>query len=120
MYRAAVVFVIVTVSCGAAATTGCTRTSDGSIVMRKPTLLGRVLNFRNDDHASGPTTLGPPVYTQMSSVAPTRPAKRRLAPVAVPSMNLSKNAPFKRADPNKPLACHNEKSASGRIRVVCT
>jgi len=97
----------------------CTRTSDGSIVMRKPTFLG----FGGNDPAPrSQLDVGPPVYAEVAPV-PARPAYRRPAPqqakVTIPSMSIARNPPFKRANPDKPLSCRNEKTSTGRIRVVC-
>ena len=92
----------------------CTRTSDGSVVMRRP-LLGNLLGFRKEEEAarivpSRALTQPPP-----QTVAAARPLA-----VIVPSMQIARNPPFKKVDPDKPLACSNVKSASGRIRVVCS
>ena len=103
--------------------TGCTRTSDGSFVMRKPAMFSRLMNFGNDEAemaARSPAIVAPPpVY---APPAPTvRHAKpQRQAKVTAPSLSLIKNPPFKRTDPTKPLTCRNEASSAGRIRVVCS
>ena len=97
---------------------GCTRTSDGSIVMRRPAL-GGLLGFRKDEQAARivPSRTVQPAPPAVAAAAPT--AARRPT-VAVPSMPLVKNPPFRTVDPDKPLSCTNVKNASGRVRVVCS
>lgn len=105
----------------ASVTGGCTRTSDGSYVMRKPVMLSRVFRPRDHRVAIASLNAGPAVYSvQQSAPPPVSPnARRRVPRVSMPSMSLVKNPPFKRADPDKPLSCYNETTTSGRIRVVC-
>jgi len=104
-----------------AATSGCTRTSDGSYVMRRPAMLNRILPPREHRVAVASLDAGPAVYEVRQAARPATPpaAGRKLPRVAMPSMSIAKNPPFKRADPDKPLSCYNETSDTGRIRVVC-
>jgi hypothetical protein len=101
---------------------GCTRTSDGSYVLRRPAMFSRLMHSRDREPAlqnqvqvNEPRTY-PPAYA--------RPAVSRTAPrqakVTAPSLSIIRNAPFRRPDPSKPLSCRNETSSSGRIRVVCS
>ena len=100
----------------------CTRTSDGSFELRRPAVFGRLMNFRQSDPA--------PQYQVQANEprafppADARPAvsrpSPRLAKVTGPSLSIARNAPFRRADPRKPLSCRNETSSAGRIRVVCS
>jgi hypothetical protein len=101
---------------------GCMRTSDGSYVLRRPTMFSRLMNFRDRE----PT---PQYQAQVNEPRPyppayARPAGSRSAPrrakVMAPSMSIIKNPPFRRADTSKPLSCRNATSPSGRIRVVCS
>lgn len=97
---------------------GCTRASDGSFELRKSTMLGRALNS-GDDAAEAPQPVDAPVYTEAGPPPSYRRTQPRLPRVSVPTMSISQNPPFRRADPDKPLTCHNETSPSGRVRVVC-
>ena len=98
---------------------GCTRTSDGSFELRRPAAF---MNFRASDPAAqyevqpNEPRAYPPAYARP---AVSRPAPR-LARVTAPSLSIVRNAPFKRANPGKPLTCHNETSSAGRVRVVCS
>ena len=101
---------------------GCTRTSDGSIVMRRP-LFGDLLRYGADDEQQArivPSRTLPRQASQPSgaSLAVARPNPQPT--VSVPSMNIAKKPPFRDVDPTKPLSCINTKTAEGRIRVVCT
>jgi hypothetical protein len=98
---------------------GCTRTSDGSFVMRKPAMFSRLAMFgdREPDVTTRSPTMAPPPYAGTQTAATVRP--QRKARITAPSLSLIKNPPFKRADPSKPMSCHNE-STTGRIRVVCS
>lgn len=96
---------------------GCVRASDGSYELRKSTMLSRALNVSESVDAS--TEVAPPPYTPVTSGEPTRQYRSRMPKVAVPTMTISQHPPFKRADPDKPLNCHNETSPTGRVRVVC-
>jgi hypothetical protein len=101
---------------------GCTRTSDGSFELHRPAVFSRLMSFRASNPAAQyevqpnePRTF-PPAYARP---AVSRPAPR-LAKVTGPSLSIVRNAPFKRTNPGKPLACRNETSLAGRIRVVCS
>jgi len=106
---------------------GCTRTSDGSYVMRKPAMFSRLAMFgdREAEVTARSSTIAPPpaANTQVVPAANTQVAPaatpRRQAKITGPSLSLIKNPPFKRSDPSKPISCHNE-STTGRIRVVCS
>lgn len=106
----------------AAATSGCTRTSDGSYVMRRPAMLNRIIPPREHRVAVASLDAGPAVYEVQQSAPPPSVSPRvgrKLPTVSMPSMSIARNPPFKLADPDKPLSCYNETSATGRIRVVC-
>jgi len=96
---------------------GCVRASDGSYELRKSTMLSRALNVSEPVEPS--TAVSPPPYTKITSNEPPRQYRSRMPKVAVPAMTISQNPPFRRADPEKPLDCHNESSPTGRVRVVC-
>ena len=102
---------------------GCTRTSDGSYVMRKPAMFSRLAMFgdREAEVAPRAPVVAPPPPSASTQVSqPSALARpQRQAKVTAPSLSLIKNPPFKRPDPNKPISCHNE-STTGRIRVVCS
>ena len=103
-------------------TAGCTKTSDGSIVMRKPSF-GRILGFGSDEQPARivpSETLAPePASPPPASTAPRRIARSQSS-VTIPSMSLTENPPFKQPDPDKPISCRNETGAAGRIRFVCS
>jgi hypothetical protein len=96
---------------------GCTRTSDGSYVMRKPVALTRLLGFGRNNPA--------PAYTAQVNEPRFFPPSRSAPPPAhrvnftAPSLSIVKNPPFRRPKSDKPISCRNETSRSGRIRVVC-
>jgi hypothetical protein len=99
---------------------GCTRTSDGSVVMRRP-LFGKLLGFRKDEQQARivPSRTAQPLPSRAVAAGAAPSAVHRPI-VEVPSMQLVKNPPFRTVDPDKPLSCENVKNASGRVRVVCS
>jgi len=101
---------------------GCTRTSDGSYIMRKPAMFSRLAMFGDKEaevtQRSAAIAPPPAANTQVAPAA-TRTRPQRQAKITAPSLSLIRNPPFKRADPSKPMSCHNE-STTGRIRVVCS
>jgi hypothetical protein len=105
-----------------AATAGCTRTSDGSLEMKRPSLsFGRLLSFGKDDDAAVvvPSKTLPPITSQP---VPARLSANRAKPaapkVSVPALKIAKNPPFKPA--GKALTCRNTTTPTGRVKVVCT
>jgi hypothetical protein len=114
-------FALAALSVTAPLAAGCTRTSDGSIVMRGSSL-GGLLHYSADDEKPArivpSRTLPRPASQPLGSLAVARPAGQPA--VGVPSMSIARNPPFRRADPTKPLSCTNAKTAEGRIHVVCT
>ena len=103
--------------------TGCTRTSDGSVVMAQPVTLSLNAPFlgRRDDRGRTPDR-----YVQAFPPPPqAAPQPRRTAPRkrVVPRVAAWKPsgvaAPFVGSQSAKPLACHDEAGANGRVRVVC-
>jgi hypothetical protein len=97
---------------------GCTRTSDGSIEMMRPSLTGL---FDDDEPAvivPSRTLTRPVTQPVPTRLAGTRP---RLIPpkVSVPTMKIANNPPLQPADPAKPLSCKNSRTATGRIQVIC-
>lgn len=97
--------------------TGCTKTSDGSIVMQQPKL--PPLMKRRE--ANGPA------YNVATANFPTTPpapaaAAPRSQPRVVPAMRIMRPAvstPFRSDEDARKLACRNEVSSTGRVRVVC-
>jgi hypothetical protein len=115
-------FALAALSVTAPLAAGCTRTSDGSIVMRGPSLSG-LLHYGADDEEPArivPSRTLPRQTSQplATSLAVARPARQPT--VSIPSVNIARTPPFRRADPAKPLSCTNAKTAEGRIHVVCT
>lgn len=85
-------------------------------------MLNRIIPPREHRVAIASLDAGPAVYEVQQPAPPPSVSPRvgrRLPTVSMPSMSIAKNPPFKRADPDKPLSCYNETSATGRIRVVC-
>ena len=113
-------FALIAVGITAPLATGCTRTSDGSIVMRGPSL--GFLHYGPDDEE--PARIVPsrtlPQASQPSgtSLAVARPTLQPT--VSVPSMNIVRSPPFRHIDPTKPLSCTNARTAEGRIHVICS
>lgn len=108
-------------ACGSVATaTGCTRTSDGSVVMSTPampSLFGRSASreaFAPDQRSIALAEL-PPATTP----APQPPRHANVSSQMGSWKVQTVKAPFERADPNKPLNCRNETSAQGRVRMTC-
>jgi hypothetical protein len=101
---------------------GCTRTSDGSVVLARPS---RLTSFARPQPA--------PVYSPAPAVALAAPPaapepERRIArPVrwagaagAIPTWKVQVvKPPFEQTAPDDPLSCRNETSPVGRVRVVC-
>lgn len=108
-------------ACGSVvATAGCTRTSDGSVVMSTPampSLFGRSAsreNFAPDQRGVALAELPP-----ATAPAP-QPRRHASASSQIGSWKVQTvKAPFERADPEKPLNCRNETSAQGRVRMTC-
>ena len=108
-------------------TAGCTRTSDGSVVLARPMSLPGLGETPTPSYASpspqqlpdpaepAPVASGP---SFASPASPPAPARSRQAGVKVWKPAVVR-APFARADPSRPVACRNETTTSGRIRVVC-
>lgn len=109
-------------------TTGCTRTSDGSVVLARQMSLPRALggtpapSYTTPSLQQLPPPAGPaPVASEPSFASPAppqAPARSRQAGVKVWKPAVVR-APFARPDPSRPVACRNETTVSGRIRVVC-
>jgi hypothetical protein len=99
---------------------GCTRTSDGSIELKTPSF-GRLLSFDDQEEQARivpSRTLAQPAVEPVPAGKPARSGPRR-ATIAVPTMSIGEDAPFRRADPARPMTCRNEKTSTGRIRYVC-
>lgn len=98
---------------------GCTRTSDGSVVMKTPAMPGLFArattrqSFGPDQRAVALAEFPP--ATQVSSP----PRRGRVVPPIGTWTVQPVKAPFERSDPEKPLNCRNEASAQGRVKVTC-
>lgn len=100
--------------------TGCTRTSDGSVVMKTPPTMPKLFASRPEQPVVDQTVM----LTQLPPPSPApvaTPASRKAH--AMPSVSGWKmqtvKAPFERSDPEKPLNCRNDTSPQGRVKVVC-
>lgn len=100
---------------------GCTRTSDGSVVMAQPVTLSLNAPFisRRDDRGRAPDRSAQ-VFPPQAAPPPRTAPRKRVVPrvaawkpggVAAPFVSGSQSA--------KPLACHDETGANGRVKVVC-
>jgi hypothetical protein len=81
-------------------------------------MLNRVISER--ESAADIQPLGPPVYAVVSPPPASSQPQSKMPKVSIPAMSITKNPPFKRPDPDKPLSCKNETTSAGRIRFVCT
>jgi hypothetical protein len=122
--------------CAVLATSGCTRTSDGSIELNRlelaqpriPNLFRLRLPGRRASQPAPVQTAAaqfprkPPAPQQMARTQPApakaRPRPRRVTATVPPQPAASTN-PATKAEPSKPLVCRNDSQAAGRIRVVC-
>lgn len=111
-------------------TAGCTRTSDGSVVLARPASLARVFQrespqpsygpaFRQLPSGPPPVAPAPPPQVAASAPPPGAAARTQRRGVNVQGWRPAVKPPFARADPSRPLSCRNETSAGGRVRVVC-
>ncbi|MGI6852446.1 hypothetical protein [Mesorhizobium sp. 1B3] len=101
--------------------TGCTRTSDGSVVMNTPPM-PKLFASRSPQPTYTPDqtvmlTQLPPPPAPAPAQAPRRRHDRSM-PVGGFKMQTVK-APFERSNPEQPLDCRNETSPQGRVKVVC-
>lgn len=110
---------------------GCTRTSDGSLELARPISVPGITH-RPAGVAplyAGPVYSDPPLVQQLSpqtvpvvaEAGPSRPparARRTLPAVKMWKPTVVK-APFAPGTAPKSLKCRNEKSSTGRVRVVC-
>ena len=124
------------------ATQGCTRTSDGTIVVAAPKVPSwtapRLPSFRRAPEpqlAPSPEYVyprrpdaeaAPPRARQTAvrrapprSTAPRATAPRAAAPRATGSRIIGVRAPFERPKDGKPLSCANQVVEGGRVKVVC-
>lgn len=106
---------------GLSLVSGCTRTSDGSVVLARQFTPGA---------APSPSYASAAMQQQEQAAsaepameAPARPAARRPSSASVGKVQAWKPAvvrpPFTRSDPENPITCNNATSAGGRVRVVC-
>lgn len=88
----------------------CTRTSDGTVVLKKPPAMPNLMPsfFRRTDNSRFPPAPQPAVQ----SAAPVTAAKPR------PPRRKAEFGPVKVA-PTGALTCKNEVQPDGRVRVVC-
>ncbi len=110
--------------CALLAAGACTRTSDGSVVVKKPPSLSLAvpsfLKFGGNDAESEMTVAAaafPPA--PQPAVQPVRTAPRKALPPVKAWKVGGVQAPFKRADATAPLTCRNETGDGGRVKVIC-
>lgn len=97
----------------------CTRTSDGSVVVKAPPSLSfavpSYLRAGDQDTEIRMADAFPP--------APAEPAPSGTPRKTLPTVKAWKvggvQAPFKRADATAPLSCRDETGDGGRVKVVC-
>jgi hypothetical protein len=103
---------------------GCTRTSDGTVVMAQPVNLSLgVPSFlqrkdRNEAPAAAATAF-PPAPRQAAPAPRRAAARNRVVPRVSVWRPTAVAAPFIGSRSDKPLTCHDETGANGRVRVVC-
>lgn len=100
---------------------GCSRSSDGSVIVNAPPSLAFAVPpyLRPDAAGTGVRSAA------LSSFPPppATPAVRGQSRNTVPRVKAWKVAgvkpPFERADPEAPITCRNETRGGGRVKVVC-
>lgn len=129
---------IVILLCGSlAAGSGCTRTSDGTVQLKPmalpamPTLkFGALPGFGRKQSTLQTATRfpGPPpqetvaAQQEQPAAAARRPPRRtNRSDARIKAPRIAVMQPFKPAptDDAKPLTCHNQTEAGGRVKVVC-
>ena len=101
---------------------GCSRSSDGSVVVNAPPSLAFVVPpyLRPDGAGAGVQST---VTTSSFPPPPKAPTVRSKPRKTVPRVETWKvsgvKPPFERADPEAPLTCRNETRDGGRVKVVC-
>ena len=105
---------IVFAGCWLLSLAACSRTSDGTVVMKKPPAIFTLLPVKpllpSWMRRKQPEAEEAPVVASQFPPAPARKAaapKKRLKPLVV------------RPDANAKLACVNQAGTGGRVRVVC-
>ncbi len=111
--------------CALLAAGACTRTSDGSVVVKTPPSLSLAvpsfLRLGRKNSASETTAAAatfPPAPQLAAQTVRSAPGKKVLPPVKAWKVG-GVQAPFKRADSTAPLTCRNETGDGGRVKVVC-
>jgi hypothetical protein len=127
MLRMSSLSIGVAACCGLTIVGGCTRTSDGSVVLARPLIsmpfLRPGLGSATPSEPVGEfsATEFPPPQPSLPETKPVPPPEKAAARV-VPDIQLFKPSikpPFARSDPSRLPSCRNEPSPTGRIRVVC-
>jgi len=107
---------------------GCTKTSDGSIEPIYPvpvpsynfSALGSVWGKKEPQASNFPAP--PPGPTVSTPRARAKPRKIRAANARVPKFTIATKPlfePARQPEVQSPLACRNETSKTGRVKIVC-
>lgn len=109
--------------CSLLAAGGCTRTSDGSVVMKNPPSLNlsvpSFMRFGTAREEPRPVATAAAFPPPPAPPPAARTTQRRVVPPVKAWKASGVRAPFKRSDPSKPLTCRNEPGQGGRVKVVC-
>jgi hypothetical protein len=97
---------VVILVCGLLPIAACTRTSDGTVVMRRPPSLASLL----PGWARREARSGEPAIAEADFPPP--------APEPAPPVQAA-SAPAILLGPSRTLACRNQSEPGGRVRVVC-
>jgi hypothetical protein len=101
-----------------AASSGCTRTDDGSVTMADPLHVGRYLRREPSPPATPPVQSG----LQVFPVSPTAQSVRTAPVYRTASLRKGKRRATVQAaqqQPAGPLSCHDAVTSGGRVHVVC-
>jgi hypothetical protein len=83
-------------------------------------MLTRVLGLGDNSPAFTQIEAVPSIYAEPPPALAVTSAGPKVPQLAVPSMSLARNPPFRRSDPDKPLSCRPETAPTGRVRIVCS
>lgn len=108
------------VACAAGAAGGCTRTSDGSVVMTYSPSLPHFLYRDRPEEAISPRERMASLDHFPATPGGDKARHPRATPQKLRAWKVQTiETPFNSSGSERALRCHNESSPDGRIRVVC-
>jgi hypothetical protein len=109
------------VACAAGAAGGCTRTSDGSVVMTySPSLPHFLYRDRPEETVSPRERMASLDHFPAAPGGDKALRRRKPPPQKLRAWKVRTiETPFNSSASDRALRCHNESSPDGRIRVVC-